>query len=252
MPRCAGSASTLRGATFRVLQFGTEPESERSFAMRTRGWSRSGKGAVYSVMLRTALPRRRVSTSPTFTNCTSRSAQEAFGMRSHSNSALAHNRTSSLGTPSHPRTPQCMLTCRERGVQTYRLGSALVEEVEQRGRQGGAAGLMLTVHLANESARRFYTDKLHFEVSPISPASCAPPVLAAGCDYEVLQRLWDLAARSRLQKRGAEARRELYTREIEQGRLKVSLVMKRGGATGEAASESVGAAESWQRKKSRR
>jgi hypothetical protein len=68
----------------------------------------------------------------------------------------------------------------------------------------------------------------------------------------VLQRLWDLAARSRLQKRGAEARRELYTREIEQGRLKVSLVMKRGGATGEAASESVGAAESWQRKKSRR
>jgi hypothetical protein len=111
---------------------------------------------------------------------------------------------------------------------------------------------MLTVHLANESARRFYTDKLHFEVSPISPASCAPPVLAAGCDYEVLQRLWDLAARSRLQKRGAEARRELYTREIEQGRLKVSLVMKRGGATGEAAGESVGAAESWQRKKSRR
>eukprot|EP00900_Chrysochromulina_parva_P020514 jgi/Chrpa1/3096/Chrysochromulina_OHIO_Genome00007096-RA len=141
----------------------------------------------------------------------------------------------------------------EERARGLRLGSALVEEVEQRGRQGGAAGLMLTVHLANESARRFYTDKLHFEVSPISPASCAPPVLAAGCDYEVLQRLWDLAARSRLQKRGAEARRELYTREIEQGRLKVSLVMKRGGATGEAAGESVGAAEeSWQRKKSRR
>ena len=220
--------------------------------MRTRGWSRSGKEAVYSAMLRTALPRRRASTSPTFTNCTSRSAHEAFGVRPTSNSALAHTRASSLDTPSHPCTPQHMLTCRERGVQIYRLGSALVEEVEQRGRQGGAAGLMLTVHLANESARRFYTDKLHFEVSPISPASCAPPVLAAGCDYEVLQRLWDVGASSRLQKRGAEARRELYAREIEQGRLKVSLVMKRGGVRGEATGESVGAAESCQRKKSRR
>lgn len=56
-----------------------------------------------------------------------------------------------------------------------RLGSELVHEVERRGREGGARGLMLTVHTRNEAARRWYKGKLHFEVSPISPACCAPP-----------------------------------------------------------------------------
>jgi len=109
------------------------------------------------------------------------------------------------------------------------LGGALVDEVEQRGRAGGADGLMLTVHLANLNARRFYTEKLAFEVSPISPANCAPPATAAGCNYEVLQKVWDECARRKLQKRGAIARRELYTEAIEQGRLKVRLVMKQDG-----------------------
>ena len=112
-----------------------------------------------------------------------------------------------------------------------RLGSALVDEVERRGRDAGVHGLMLTVHTRNEAARRFYKERHSFEVSPISPALCAPPFLAAGCDYEVLQSIWDDGARRQLQRRGAAARQALYTQAIEDGRLKVRLVMK-GGSSG--------------------
>lgn len=105
----------------------------------------------------------------------------------------------------------------------------MVEDVKRRGRAAGARGLMLTVHLANVSARRFYTDRLSFEVSPISPANCAPPATAATCNYEVLQLMWDEGARDELRKRGAAARRVLYTEAIEQGRLKIRLVMAQAG-----------------------
>lgn len=109
------------------------------------------------------------------------------------------------------------------------LGSELVQEVERLGRKGGAGGIMLTVHTCNLAAKRFYTGRMEFEVSPISPALCAPPVIANTCDYELLQRFWDSTARRALRKRAAAARRQLYIDAMECGRLKVRLVMSKGG-----------------------
>jgi len=113
-----------------------------------------------------------------------------------------------------------------------RLGTALVAEVEEAARAAGAHGLMLTVHARNTAARRFYVDsRLGFEVSPMSPAQCAPPFVAQACDYEILQRMWDDAARRQLLKRGAAARRANYIEAIEDGRLMVRCVMKGGRRT---------------------
>ena len=96
-------------------------------------------------------------------------------------------------------------------------------------RAQGAAGLMLTVHLRNTAARRFYAGSaVGFEVSPISPAQCAPPTTASACDYEILQKLWDEDARRALRKRGALARRDNYVEALDNGSLRVRLVMNGG------------------------
>jgi ribosomal protein S18 acetylase RimI-like enzyme len=113
-----------------------------------------------------------------------------------------------------------------------RLGSGLVREVEQLGRTGGAAGIMLTVHTANHAARRFYTGGLHFETSPISPSACAPPVIAERCGYEVMQWMWDDDARRKLERRGAAARRVNFVDAIDSGTFRVRLVMRKKGRNG--------------------
>lgn len=115
-----------------------------------------------------------------------------------------------------------------------RLGTELIAEVERVARTAGVGGIMLTVHLANHSARRFYTSALGFEVSPLSPAVCAPPSTAAGCDYEIQQRFWDERARSALAKAGADARRANYLQAISTGSLRIRLVMRKGGKTASA------------------
>ena len=112
------------------------------------------------------------------------------------------------------------------------LGSELVRDVERLGREGGAGGVMLTVHASNEAAKRFYTSAMRFEVSPISPSQCAPPSMAGSCDYEVMQKLWDESARRTLRKRGAAARRALYVEAMDEGRLAVKLVMRKRGRNG--------------------
>ena len=86
------------------------------------------------------------------------------------------------------------------------LGSLLLEAVEGIGRAARRPchGLLLTVHLSNAAARRFYRAK-GLEESPVSPSLCAPAPLAALCEHEVLQRLWNEDARATMKARGALA-----------------------------------------------
>jgi ribosomal protein S18 acetylase RimI-like enzyme len=105
-----------------------------------------------------------------------------------------------------------------------RLGSSLLAAVEGAARTAGASGLMLTVHKTNAAARRFYESHAGFELSPLSPAMCAPPAAAAACDYEIMQRIWDAGACHELSKSGAEARRYNWLEAMESGDLVIRLV----------------------------
>lgn len=117
----------------------------------------------------------------------------------------------------------------EQAARGMRLGSTLVSEVEAVAKAACSLGLMLTVHTRNAAARRFYrNDALGFEVAPISPAECAPPSIAASCEYEILQKLWDAEARRSLLKSGAQARTANYAAAIDSGTFRVKLVMKGG------------------------
>ena len=119
-----------------------------------------------------------------------------------------------------------------------RLGTTLVGEVEADAKAAGCKGLMLTVHTRNAAARRFYRgDALGFSTSPISPEACAPPSIAASCDYEILQRIWDDGAEQTLAMRGAEARKANYVAAFDSGKVTVRLVMK-GGRRGKGGTES--------------
>lgn len=121
-----------------------------------------------------------------------------------------------------------------------RLGTELMREAEAAARAAGAHGLMLTVHTRNSAARRFYMDeRVGFELSPLSPAMCAPPCVAAGCHYEILQRIWHDEPRRLLRKKGAVARRTNYVEAIEDGRLKIRVVMKGGRRAREAADDEL-------------
>lgn len=126
----------------------------------------------------------------------------------------------------------------EESARGMRLGSELLREVEASARAAGALGLMLTVHTRNAAARRFYKDaRIGFAVSPLSPAECAPPLVADACDYEILHKTWDDDARRLLVKKGAAARRANYVEAIEDGRFKVRLVQKGGRRTGKCDDE---------------
>jgi len=109
----------------------------------------------------------------------------------------------------------------EPAARGHQLGSELVREVERAGRSAGARGLMLTVHVANATARRLYAGPLHFEVSPISPTVCAPPSLATSEGYEIMQRMWNEAAKRTLQEQGDRAKRLLHKHAIADGSLTV-------------------------------
>lgn len=124
-----------------------------------------------------------------------------------------------------------------------RLGSALLDEVGASARRHSpCAGLMLTVHTQNEAARRFY-GRIGFEASPISPALCAPPHIAASCDYEILQQLWDDSARRMLIKKGADARRHNFAAAVEAGEVRVTLVMRKGRSRPSPSEDSEGGSD---------
>ena len=111
-----------------------------------------------------------------------------------------------------------------------RLGSELIAAVETAARDAGAFGLMLTVHTDNKAAGRFYRgSSMGFEVSPMSPAMCAPPIMAQACTYEIMQKIWDDDSRRELLKRGGAARRANWIEALDSGSLKVRCVMKHEG-----------------------
>lgn len=61
---------------------------------------------------------------------------------------------------------------------------------------------------------------------------CSLRSVAESCDYEILQRVWDDCARRSLVKRGAAARRWNHINALEDGSLRIKLVMKKGGKGG--------------------
>jgi len=83
------------------------------------------------------------------------------------------------------------------------LGSLLLGAVRAFGVAARRHGLMLTVHLDNASARAFYA-AAGLEVSPVSPARCAPPGLPY--THHILQQLWEPGAAAALARRGEATR----------------------------------------------
>jgi ribosomal protein S18 acetylase RimI-like enzyme len=112
------------------------------------------------------------------------------------------------------------------------LGSLLLEAVEGIGRAARRPchGLLLTVHLSNAAARRFYRAK-GLEESPVSPSLCAPAPLAALCEHEVLQRLWNEDARATMKARGALAQRKLLDLEASRAAKATDGAMTAAGST---------------------
>ena len=112
------------------------------------------------------------------------------------------------------------------------LGSLLLEAVEGIGRAARRPchGLLLTVHLSNAAARRFYRAK-GLEESPVSPSLCAPAPLAALCEHEVLQRLWNEDARATMKARGALAQRKLLNDEALRAAKAADGAMTAAGST---------------------
>jgi GNAT superfamily N-acetyltransferase len=112
------------------------------------------------------------------------------------------------------------------------LGSLLLEAVEGIGRAARRPchGLLLTVHLRNAAARRFYRAK-GLEESPVSPSLCAPAPLAALCEHEVLQRLWNEDARATMKARGALAQRKLLDLEASRAAKATDGAMTAAGST---------------------
>jgi ribosomal protein S18 acetylase RimI-like enzyme len=90
------------------------------------------------------------------------------------------------------------------------LGSHLLNAARASGELGQRQGMLLTVHLANQTARSFYAAR-GLTVSPISPSRCAPPSLAADVTYDVMQDIWDLEGAATMRARGAAARRALFS-----------------------------------------
>lgn len=87
---------------------------------------------------------------------------------------------------------------RRRGV-----GSLLLRAVCDFGRAAQRRGLLLTVHLENSGACHFY-HACGLEISPISPARCAPAGLAFR--HHIMQLLWDAAAQETVRTRGEATR----------------------------------------------
>ena len=112
------------------------------------------------------------------------------------------------------------------------LGSLLLEAVEGIGRAARRPchGLLLTVHLSNAAARRFYRAK-GLEESPVSPSLCAPAPLAALCEHEVLQRLWNEDARATMKARGDLAQRKLLDLEASRAAKATDGAMTAAGST---------------------
>ncbi|RCI04334.1 N-alpha-acetyltransferase 40 [Rhizopus stolonifer] len=73
-------------------------------------------------------------------------------------------------------------------AQNQGLGGYLMNLLYQIGCHWKMDKVMLTVFKANQGAFRFYTDKLGFELDPISPSTCLPLYRAKKFDYDLLSK----------------------------------------------------------------
>ena len=107
---------------------------------------------------------------------------------------------------------------RRRGV-----GSLLLRAVCDFGRAAQRRGLLLTVHLENSGACHFY-HACGLEISPISPARCAPAGLAFR--HHIMQLLWDAAAQETMRTRGEATRVYLLEQASRRARAQASAAAK--------------------------
>ncbi|KAJ6835879.1 N-alpha-acetyltransferase 40 [Iris pallida] len=83
-------------------------------------------------------------------------------------------------------------------VQGKGLGKFLMQLIELIARKNRMGAVMLTVQKANVLAMSFYTSKLRYAVSTISP-SRVDPLIGAEKSYEILCKTFDSEARAKLE-----------------------------------------------------
>ncbi|KAH9321428.1 hypothetical protein KI387_016067, partial [Taxus chinensis] len=86
----------------------------------------------------------------------------------------------------------------EKCVQGRGLGKFLMQLIELIARKNNMRAVMLTVQKKNTSAMHFYTTKLRYTISSISP-SRVDPVIFAEKSYEILCKTFDSEAKTKLE-----------------------------------------------------
>ncbi|XP_077241008.1 uncharacterized protein LOC143881667 [Tasmannia lanceolata] len=86
-------------------------------------------------------------------------------------------------------------------VQRRGLGKFLMQLIELIARKNHMGAVMLTVQKSNLLAMNFYTTKLRYMISTISP-SRVDPLIAAEKSYEILCKAFDCEAKSKLEENG--------------------------------------------------
>eukprot|EP01018_Ginkgo_biloba_P012924 Gb_21952 [translate_table: standard] len=86
----------------------------------------------------------------------------------------------------------------EQCVQGRGLGKFLMQLIELIARKNKMKAVMLTVQKRNTSAMNFYTSKLRYVISSVSP-SRVDPLIGAEKSYEILCKTFDPEAKSKLE-----------------------------------------------------
>jgi GNAT superfamily N-acetyltransferase len=90
----------------------------------------------------------------------------------------------------------------EQCVQGRGLGKFLMQLIELIARKNHMKAVMLTVQKRNISAMNFYTSKLRYIISSISP-SRVDPLIGAEKSYEILCKTFDSEAKTKLEEDGS-------------------------------------------------
>ncbi|XP_010271137.1 PREDICTED: N-alpha-acetyltransferase 40 [Nelumbo nucifera] len=88
----------------------------------------------------------------------------------------------------------------EARVQGRGLGKFLMQLIELIARKNHMGAVMLTVQKTNVSAMNFYTNKLRYTISSISP-SRVDPLIGLEKSYEILCKAFDHESKSKLEER---------------------------------------------------
>ncbi|CAA7395665.1 unnamed protein product [Spirodela intermedia] len=85
----------------------------------------------------------------------------------------------------------------ESHVRGKGLGKFLMQLIELIARKNHMGAVMLTVQKSNESAMNFYTNKLRYHISIISP-SRVDPLIGGGESYEILCKVFNAEAKTKM------------------------------------------------------